>query len=342
MKIILTSEQKADLELRHASERDKKVCDRIKAILLRDEGWSVTHIAQALRLHNDTVSRYIISYITESKLQANHKGSSENMTDSQREELVQHLEENFYGKVADICSHIKRSYGIDYTVSGITSWLHRHNFSYKQMKKEPANADISKQQKFVKKYNRLKGKARKNEPIYFIDSVHPTMESKNSRGWIRTGKEKVLLTSASRTRLNISGAINLGNMKTIIEEYKTVNAETTISFLEKIRLNTPNAKTIHIILDCSGYHRSKDVAKFARENGFKLHFLPPYSPNLNPIERLWKVMNEEVRNNRYFRSAKIFRDSVMGFFNDTLPALSKSLSSRINDSFHIAETANSS
>jgi len=43
------------------------------------------------------------------------------------------------------------------------------------------------------------------------------------------------------------------------------------------------------------------VAEIATELNIKLHFLPPYSPNLNPIERLWKVMNEKVRNNRFFK-----------------------------------------
>jgi transposase len=59
-------------------------------------------------------------------------------------------------------------------------------------------------------------------------------------------------------------------------------------------------KTVHLILDRSGYHGSMLVAEKAIELNIKLHFLPPYRPNLNPIKRLWKVMNEKVRNNRLF------------------------------------------
>ncbi|EOZ4487634.1 transposase [Salmonella enterica subsp. diarizonae] len=61
--------------------------------------------------------------------------------------------------------------------------------------------------------------------------------------------------------------------------------------------------------------------------------LPPYSPNLNPIERLWKVMNDMVRNNRYFATAKEFREKIRYFFSDTLPELAGNLSCRINDHF---------
>lgn len=73
-----------------------------------------------------------------------------------------------------------------------------------------------------------------------------------------------------------------------------------------------------------------------------LHWLPPYIPNLNPTERLWKVMNETVRNNRYFATAKEFREKIRHFFNDTLPELAGNLSCRINDNFQTLKNAPSS
>ncbi len=87
---------------------------------------------------------------------------------------------------------------------------------------------------------------------------------------------------------------------------------------------------IHMVLDGAGYHRSQEVVKEAEELGIKLHYLPPYSPNLNPIERLWKVMNEYARNNEYFAQAKEFREK---FLDVTLPEIGSSLGSRINDNF---------
>ena len=64
-----------------------------------------------------------------------------------------------------------------------------------------------------------------------------------------------------------------------------------------------------------------------------LHYLPPYSPNLNAIERLWKVMNERVRNNRFFKDAKEFRKAIMDFFAKTWPQIAWSMVDRINDNF---------
>ncbi len=67
--------------------------------------------------------------------------------------------------------------------------------------------------------------------------------------------------------------------------------------------------------------------------------MPPYSPNLNPIERLWKVMNEHARNNQYFSSAKQFREKIDQFFDETLPQIGESLRSRINDNFQVLNPA---
>ena len=68
MKIQLTQEQKTELEAQHMKERDSKVCDRIKAVLLSSEGWTQSHIAQALRIHETTVAIHISDYLKHKKL----------------------------------------------------------------------------------------------------------------------------------------------------------------------------------------------------------------------------------------------------------------------------------
>lgn len=75
---------------------------------------------------------------------------------------------------------------------------------------------------------------------------------------------------------------------------------------------------LHIILGGAGYHRSDLVRDAAFVLNIELHYLPPYSPNLNPIERLWKVMNERSRNNVYFKNKREFRDAIETFFTVTL------------------------
>lgn len=89
-------------------------------------------------------------------------------------------------------------------------------------------------------------------------------------------------------------------------DVETVNAQTVLTLFGKLKQHHPNAPKIHIILDRAGYHRSQALQDGAALLNIELHFLPAYSPNLNPIERLWKIMNEEVRNNVFLSPQKTF------------------------------------
>ncbi len=94
-----------------------------------------------------------------------------------------------------------------------------------------------------------------------------------------------------------------------------------------------------------GYRGSGNAGEFEKgEAGmselkeFKLgevssKILPPYSPNLNPIERVWKVMNEHVRNNKVFDSFTEFKAKIRTFFSATWNTILPDLPSRINDNF---------
>ena len=329
----LSDEQKKDLELRHRYEDDGRLRDRIKAVLLKSEGWKNKAIAQALRIHEETVRQHLTDWSTDEKLKPENGGSYSKLNDTQSRALESHLEETTYTRVIDICAYIEQAYGVRYTVSGLTKWLHHHRFSYKHPKTVPAKADLAKQEEFIGKYIELVAETPANEPILFMDSAHPTMATKVVWGWRRKGLDKPIAQTASRTRVNVMGAIELASMSIVSCRPEYVNAETTVAFFDQLTAAYPFAPSIHIILDQSGYHRSLLVQSEALRRNIVLHYLPPYSPNLNPIERLWKVMNEEVRNNVFFTSAKHFRDSISDFFETKVPKMAQSLRERINDNF---------
>ncbi len=96
------------------------------------------------------------------------------------------------------------------------------------------------------------------------------------------------------------------------------------------------------MLDGAAYHRSEIVRNTAKVLNIELHYLPAYSPNLNPIELLWKAMNEHVRNNVYFSSKAAFTSPIKKFFDVTLPEVAGSLTSLITDNFQILKPASSS
>lgn len=343
MEIKLTEQRKKELESRHRVERDGRVRDRIKAVLLKSEGWTDAMIGQALRIHVDTVGHHLQDWQQEQKLKPENGGSQSKLNAQQTRQLEQHIQATLYTKVHDICVYAAHTFQVQYTVSGMTKWLKEQSFRYKKPKGMPAKADAQKQEAFIEAYLNLVADTPQDEPILFMDSVHPTMATKITHGWIKKGQDKPIATTASRTRVNIIGAIELNTMTVISDvDVETVNAQTVLLLFDKLKQHHPDAPKIHIMLDQAGYHRSQELQEGATLRNIELHFLPPYSPNLNPIERLWKLMNEKVRNNVVFESAKAFRQALAHFFTDIIPSIKETLLSRITDNFQTFNTVFSS
>lgn len=341
MKVSLDEKQKSELERLHDKTRDGRVRDRIKAVLLASEGWTTSMISQALRRHETTIITHLKDYQRSEKLKPENGGSQGYLSKAQTEQLIEHLSDNTYFHNRDIVAYVKVRWGVQFTVSGMHKWLHHNGFSYKKPKGVPHKFDEQSQQTFIDEYEALKQSTSPDEePILFIDAVHPTQATKVSYGWIRTGQDKPVKTTGSRTRMNIVGALNLNDIAgTVVRCYDRINGDNIADFFEAVRNQYPQQKKLHIILDGAGYHRSEDVRAKAKELDIELHYLPPYSPNLNPIERLWKVMNEHARNNRYFTSAKQFREIITRFFDVTLPKIADSLTTRLNDNFQVLQPA---
>jgi transposase len=330
---FLTDQERATLKYQHRQEKNRRVADRIKAVLLSDKGWTYRQIAEALLIDEQTIGRHVDEYKNNKKLRLSSGGSTGKLSWVQSGELVKHLESVTYLKIADIIAYVQGTYGVLFTVQGMTSWMHTHGFSFKKPKGTPAKADPVKQEAFIQAYERLLTETPDNEPILFGDGVHPTMATKVTYGWIRRGFNKPIGTTASRTRMNLMGALNLESMQVTIDSYETINSETMVKYFDHLKAAYPNAPKIHLIVDQGSYNISIVTQEAAKKRGIHLHYLPPYSPNLNPIERLWKVMNEHVRNNRFFESAREFRSAITNFFKVTWPQIATSYTDRINDHF---------
>ena len=165
MNVELSSEEKQALEKQHKRERDRRVADRIKAVLLNAEGWSQIQIAQALRIHADTVHDHLEDYKKSKKLKPENGGSQSLLTQEQTTHLIQRLEMHTYTKASEICAYVQETWGIAFSVSGITKWLRHNNFSYKKPHGVPAKADPEKQAGFIEYYENLL------EPVFTVRKV---------------------------------------------------------------------------------------------------------------------------------------------------------------------------
>jgi transposase len=334
MEKILTSKERENLIKRHRKERDKRVCDRIKAVLAYDDGYGYSEIARILLLDDETIRRHIEDYLSKKKVNPENGGSVSKLNEVETQGLIQHLSEITYLYVKDICFYVKKTYQKSYTISGMTKWLHANGFSYKKPHAVPAKANKEQQAEFIEYYNNLKEKAGKKEPIYFVDSVHPQHQTNLTYGWILKSEQKLIPTTGRQRRLNFVGGICLNGHRIAYQQAEKIDADSIAGFLVHLRKCNPGKYKIHIILDNAGYHCDQTVKEFARGLAIELHYLPPYSPNLNPIERLWKIMHEMVSYNKYYESFSDFTEATLNFFKN-IGRQKRLLRSRITDNFQI-------
>ena len=308
----------------------------LKPFCLYDKGWSNKQIAEVLLLDDETVRLHIDDYKSSCKLKPENGGSEEKLAEGQKQKLLTHLEEHTYLYVKDIVAYVKAIFNIEYTIPGMTHYLKMHGFSYKKPAIVPGKANLEAQKEWIKEYEKLKGVLPKDDAICFMDGVHPTHNTKTTYGWIKKGKRKEIRTNTGRQRLNISGALDIVSKKVVAREDITLNANTTIEFLVKLEKAYPLANEVHVFCDNARYYKNKEVGRFLEHSKIKMHFLPPYSPNLNPIERLWKLMNENVLYNRYYEKFAGFKDAVFGFLEklrEPTEEILRILQSRITDNF---------
>ena len=115
--------------------------------------------------------------------------------------------------------------------------------------------------------------------------------------------------------------------------------EGAIALFEALEQTHSTMSRIHVFLDNARYHHAKVVQGWMQRPGRRivLHFVPSYCPHLNPIERLWKVMHENVTHNKCYAKFRDFADAILGFLRKTVPQRFDEFSSTITDNFRVID-----
>ena len=340
MDIPLSSEvEKALLHL-HRNTKEKKIADRIKAVILLNKGYTQKEIASILMLDEDTITSWVKKFKSSTNIEIwldnNYIAYQGKLNSEQLSQLKTYLTKNIILNAKQVISYVKEQFGKSYCLSGMKDLLHNLGFSYKQLTLFPSKADIEKQKQFVLEFEQLNQNLGEDEEIVFIDGVHPQHNTKSSKAWIQKGTEQYIPTNTGRQRLNLNGAYNPNNQDVIIREDPSINAQSTIKLFEQIQNKYSIKKWIYAIADNAKYYRSKLVKKFLENSKIRLIFLPSYSPNLNLIERLWKYLRKEVINTTYYPKFEQFKVAIQDFF-ENIDSKKAELKQFIGINFHIAE-----
>jgi len=146
-----------------------------------------------------------------------------------------------------------------------------------------------------------------------MDECHFQQHGSRATMWVPPeDKDPILLLAPTRKSVSLFGAVNLGNGKLVTQFEKKFNAMTFRDFLCLLFRQRRRATKIMILLDNAKYHHAKVLEPFLRRHRDKLalEFLPAYSPELNPIERVWKLTRRLCTHNTYFEKLETLVDAV--------------------------------
>ncbi len=181
----------------------------------------------------------------------------------------------------------------------------------------PAKADTTKQREFYDDtlYPLMK-KAKKGDiTLLFMDASHFVMGC-DFLGYSYGKVRRFILTFSGRMRYNVLGAIDFTTKKVLtVTNDKYITATEVCEMLEKVSKEY-EGKITYLVLDNARYQKCKAVQALANKLSIRLVYIPPYSPNLNLIERLWKFVKGEFRT-RYYDNFSLFKETINSIIEST-------------------------
>jgi transposase len=329
------NDRKILLEM-HLSSLDKSTADKIKAVILLDKGWTYRQVSEALLVDERTIYRYREKYDEkgiEGLIENNYKGSSIRLSKEEQELLINELNARLYSNAKEICQFVKKKFNKEYTPNGIVPLLKKLGFSYKKTKAVPAKADKDLQEKFILHYKSLRKRLKPREKIYFSDAVHPTYNMMPDYAWIARGQDRFIKSNSGRQRINILGAYSPNDKSRIILSCKTIDQNNIVRLLKVIEKRNKRCTKLYLYLDNARCNHSKIVKEYLKTSKIKIKYLPSYSPNLNLIERLWKLLKKISVGNKYYETFEEFKKACISTLRRNDPNFIQMLNSLMTENF---------
>jgi transposase len=209
---------------------------------------------------------------------------------------------------------------------------------YRKAGQIPGKADGQLQLEFLEEQLRPKldeAKAGKRK-VFFVDASHFVMGAVLGMLWCFT---RVFVRSASgRRRYNVLGALDSQSREvTTVSNDSYITAPTVCELFAKLRQKHPGVP-MTLVLDNARYQKCQMVFDVAKRLDIELLHLPPYSPNLNIIERLWKHVKQSCLKNTYHENFDSFRAAIDDEIHNVNTTLRDELASLFSLNFQTLDT----
>src|SRR3954465_4147341 len=338
--IQLTHQQRQEISERRRNAQDRRVDQRLSAVLWSDDGRTREEIAGLVGVSTRQVGQWFRIFRNkglDELCTLHYQGDPGRLGPAQVNRLKQEIAKGVFHNAEQIRTWIEATFGVTYSPSGVKDRLRRIGASYHKVSGFFWKADVEEQRRWVKKHRRHKRQAGPSTRRYFVDACHPVWGVGLLYScWLLVGQRFYVGVGNGRKRLNILGAYSPDDHDYVDLRLtkENVTGEQFVRLLEALRAKHPDTEKFLLYLDNARYY-SKPVVKewLAAHREFRLVPLPAYSPNLNLIERLWKFLRKTALN-RWHKTFEEMQAAVAGVL-DHLDRYRSELDSLMTEEFHI-------
>jgi len=315
--VRLSPAVKARLRRTVQTTTDARFRLRCNIVLLWDEGRSGGEVAAALQCAKSTAQRWAHRFLTEGEagLRDRRAENGEAKVDA---DLLQALAEmlrhapTHYGWARPnwtrelMARQLAQATGVAVSVTTIGRMLAELGARWGEPRPVvecPWSAGAKEAR--IQALRRLKEALPEGEVLVYEDEVEIHLNPKIGRDWMLPGQQKAVVTPGQNVRRHVAGALDARTGRLVWVWGKRRNSALFLDLLTALLEAYPDAERIHVILDNCGIHDSRLTQRTLATPEFRrivLHFLPPYSPLDNPIERLWRDLHDNVTRNHSCRT----------------------------------------
>jgi transposase len=225
--------------------------------------------------------------------------------------LEEHFEKPPVASIKQAMEEIEKLTGLKRSETQIRQFLTKTlNLKRRKVAGVPAKADLQKQAEFKKKVLEPKLEQAKEgkRKVYFVDAAHFVLSP--FLGFLWSAARIFIKAPAGRKRFSVLGALDAitHQLYTVTDE-AYINAQSVCQLLIKIAQDNVDIP-ITLILDNARYQKCQMVWQLADKLHIELLYIPPYSPNLNLIERLWKFVKNQCLYSRYYSDFELFKTAI--------------------------------
>jgi transposase len=314
---------------------DERTKRKLLAIRMHDLNVPHASIASTLNITDDTVTNYLKLYQAEglTGLLENRFFQPTSKVAPFFEAIKKSLANEPVASAKEGAARIKKLTTIELSETQARRIMKQLGLEYRKTASIPGGADPQLQLDFLAKelLPRLEEAQKGQRRVFFVDAAHFVLGAFLGMIWCFT---RIFIRSASgRQRYSVLGAVETRNHDLVtIQTTGSINAESVCELILKIDKKYPGEE-ITLVMDNARYQYNARVQDLAKSLNIELLYLPAYSPNLNLIERVWKLVKSKCLRNHYYEDFGAFRSAIDKFLHSLQGTNRPLLQSLITENF---------